>query len=75
MGRNHQVEVDGKTPLMSPDIGEPLHRIAGVAKDDPLQKMSSPWSKLLREDFNQMAAVGGKMGLHMGHLDGCAHET
>jgi len=67
--------VDGKTSLVGPDIREFLHRIAGVAKDDSLQKIEFSLEQAFKRRFNQMAAVRRKMGLHMGHLNGCAHEA
>jgi hypothetical protein len=60
---------------VGPDIRESLHRIAGVAKDESLQKIEFSLEQAFKRRFNQMAAVRGKMGLHMGHLDGCAHEA
>jgi hypothetical protein len=67
--------VEGKTSLVGPDIRESLHGIAGVAKDDPFQKIEFSQEQAFKRRLNQMAAVRGKMGLHMGHLDGCAHEA
>jgi hypothetical protein len=67
--------VDGKTSLVGPDIRESLHGIAAVAEDDALQKIEFSLKQAFKRRFNQMAAIRGKMGLHMGHLDGCAHEA
>jgi hypothetical protein len=72
---DHEIEVDGKTFLVGPDIRESLHGITGVAKDDSLQKIEFSLEQAFKRRFNQMAAIRGKMGLHMGHLDGCAHKA
>jgi hypothetical protein len=46
-----------------------------VAKDDPLQKIEFSPQQTFKRRFKQMAAVRGKMGLHMGHIDRCTHEA
>jgi hypothetical protein len=46
-----------------------------MAENNPLEKIELPLEQTFKGRFDQMAAVGGKMGLDMGHLNGGAHET
>jgi hypothetical protein len=67
--------VDGKTFLVGPDIGESLHGIAAVAKDDSLQKIEFSLEQAFERGFYQMTAVGRKMRGGMGYLSRGAHEA
>jgi hypothetical protein len=74
MGGHHKVEVKGKAFLERPDLREPLHCIAGLAENDPLQEIELPPKQTFKRGFNQMATIGGEVCLDIGHLDRRAHE-
>jgi hypothetical protein len=61
--------------LKGPDFSKSLHGVAGMSENNPLQKIELPLEQTFKGGLDQMATVGRKMGLNMGHLDGRAHET
>ena len=67
--------MDGKTFLVTPDVGESLHGIAGVAKDDSPQKIELSLEQAFEGGFEQMAAIGREVCRDMGDPGGCSHET
>jgi hypothetical protein len=46
-----------------------------MAENDSFQKIELPLKQTFKGRFNEMAAIGWKMGLDVGHLDGRTHET
>jgi hypothetical protein len=75
MGGDHEIEMNGKRFLKSPDLGKPQHGIAAMSKDDPFQKKELFLEEAFEGGFDQMAAIRRKMGLGMGDLDRSTHET
>jgi hypothetical protein len=75
MRGDHEIEMDWKRFLKSPDIRKPQHGIAAMGKDDSFQKMELLLEEAFEGGFDQVAAIRRKMGLDMRNFDWSPHEA